>query len=359
MLHLGLSSKEIRKNFSNKKILITGHTGFKGSWLALFLNKFNVKLYGISLKPLNTYDHFNISDVKKFTKTFFVNINNLKKTHDIIKKISPDFIFHLAAQPLVKESYTNPLDTWNTNVIGMLNILKSSIECRNLKGIMVITSDKCYQNNEWNWGYRETDRLGGHDPYSSSKAGCEIAAKSFYESFLKQRKISLHTVRAGNVIGGGDWSQNRLIPDIFKAAKKNKKIIIRNPYATRPWQHILDCTFAYILLANKMLKLKNNNYDCFNVGPEVDSNRNVISLVKEYKKINSKFDYKIIKSKKQKEAQFLYLDNSKIKNYINWEPQMNFEKTISYTFNWYENFMNKKKCISENQLNEYIEEIKL
>lgn len=358
-MHRGISFKKLYKTFSNKKILVTGHTGFKGSWLTLFLKRLNSKLYGISLEALNDYDHFNILNTKKMVKTSYIDINNYKKTHTQIKKINPDFIFHLAAQPLVKESYVNPINTWSTNVIGTLNVLKSSLSCKNLKGIMVITSDKCYQNNEWTWGYRETDRLGGHDPYSSSKAGCEIAVKSFYESFLRKKKISLYTTRAGNVIGGGDWSINRLIPDIFRAVKKNKKIIIRNPKATRPWQHVLDCTFAYILLANKMLKLKKNTYECFNIGPENDSNKNVISLVKEYKKINNKFNYKLTISKKQKEAQFLYLDNSKVKKYLDWKPEMNFEKSLSYTFNWYENFIKKKNCISENQLDEYIKKIKL
>ena len=219
----GIKFKDLHKTFTNKKILVTGHTGFKGSWLTLFLKRFNAKLYGISLNALNKNDHFNTLNSRSYIKTSIININNLKKTRNEIKKINPDFIFHLAAQPLVRESYKNPIDTWTTNVIGTLNLLKSSLVCKNLKGILVITSDKCYENNEWIWGYRENDTLGGHDPYSSSKAGCEIAVKSFYNSFLKEKKISLCTVRAGNVIGGGDWSKDRLIPDIFESIKKKKK----------------------------------------------------------------------------------------------------------------------------------------
>jgi CDP-glucose 4,6-dehydratase len=356
----GIKFKDLHKTFTNKKILVTGHTGFKGSWLTLFLKRFNAKLYGISLNALNKNDHFNTLNSRSYIKTSIININNLKKTRNEIKKINPDFIFHLAAQPLVRESYKNPIDTWTTNVIGTLNLLKSSLVCKNLKGILVITSDKCYENNEWIWGYRENDTLGGHDPYSSSKAGCEIAVKSFYNSFLKEKKISLCTVRAGNVIGGGDWSKDRLIPDIFESIKKKKKILIRNPKATRPWQHVLDCTYAYILLAQKMLKSKKNNfYDCFNIGPEISSNKNVISLIKEYKKINHEINFKIKNKKNYKEAQFLYLDNSKIKKYLDWQPALNYKKSLLYTFNWYEKFIFEKKCISETQVNDYIKQINL
>ena len=245
--------------FKNKKILITGNTGFKGSWLTIWLNLLGAKLYGISNNIPTQPSLFKEANLDQIINNNFIDIKDIDKVHSIIKTIKPDFIFHLAAQPLVSKSYSNPTETWQTNVIGTVNILESlRLLNKNCIGI-IITSDKCYENQEWVWGYRESDRLGGSDPYSATKGAAELAFNSFYRSFFSEKsltKIRIASARAGNVIGGGDWTPNRLIPDCVKSWSKNKKPFIRNPNATRPWQHVLEVIYGYLLLSIKTVTQK-------------------------------------------------------------------------------------------------------
>ncbi len=340
--------------FKNKKIIITGHNGFKGSWLTLLLNYFGAKIYGVSLKKNNS-NLFPVLNFSKDITNLNCDIKNFKKINKIISDLKPDYIFHLAAQPLVSDSYYDPKLTFSTNVIGTMNILDSVKTLKNECISIIITSDKCYKNNEWNRGYKENDILFGEDPYSASKSMCEILVNSYYKSFFKNNKnIHLATARAGNVIGGGDWSKDRLVPDIIKNYQKNKTIFIRNPKSTRPWQHVLEPLRGYLMLALKIKKEKLSG-SSFNFGPETIDCKEVNQLVNElslhfkFKKINYK------KSLKFKESKLLKLNCSKAKSIIKWKPNLNFKKTILLTSNWYKDyFINKDPIsISQKQIKEY------
>ena len=304
----------LRKFYKNKKILITGHTGFKGSWLAFVLHQFGAKVYGYGLKPNKVMSNFKVLNLSKHINNFFFDIRNEQKLNSCIKKIKPDIIFHLAAQSLVKNSYKNPLFTIQTNVNGTLNILNSALKQKNLGAVLIITSDKSYKNKEKITGYKETDELGGIDPYSASKASAEIVTHAFIKSyFIKNKKIGVATARAGNVIGGGDWSDDRIIPDFIKSIRNNKKFYLRFPNAVRPWQHVFDVIYGYLLLGKKMFG--NQNYNgSWNFGPSKKNLLTVRQLINFIKKeIN--FDKKII-IKKQKdfhETKLLVLNSAKSK----------------------------------------------
>ena len=329
--------------FKNKKILITGHTGFKGSWLSCVLNYFGAKVYGISHKK-------NVSliykkKISKYKKEFFFNLNNLQKTKKIISKVNPDIIFHLAAQSLVYKSFEKPLITWQSNLIGSLNIMLSLSELKRKVTLIMITSDKCYKNKETNKGYTEVDELGGEDPYSASKAATEIMINSHFASFLKKnKKIKIASVRAGNVIGGGDWSNHRLVPDIIKSWIKNKKVKISNPKSTRPWQHVLEPLNGYLRLAYMLNKNNNLNGQSFNFGPNKKNNFTVLDLTKELSKPFKKKNQWITKNfKKFHETKLLRLNSSKSEKLLKWKPILNFKDTAEYTAQWYINYFYKKK----------------
>ncbi len=245
------------KFYNKKKILVTGHTGFKGSWLTLFLNELNADIMGISLPPKTAEDFFVVNKLDKLCDSHILDITNFLSVQKKITQFQPDLIFHLAAQPLVRYSYLHPLETFQTNVMGTANILEAVKNIQSPCAIVVITTDKVYQNKEWNYPYRENDRLGGKDPYSASKACVEMLISSYQNSFFNPKDFGVHhkalaTARAGNVIGGGDWSEDRLVPDIIRAIKNNSEIIVRNPEAVRPWQHILEAASGYLLLGEKL-----------------------------------------------------------------------------------------------------------
>ena len=264
--------------------MVTGHTGFKGSWLSLILNYFGATILGVSDTVPTNPSHFKIyKNLKKF-KSKKVDISNKDKIKKIIFDYKPDFIFHLAAQALVKKSYLNPVKTWRSNTFGTLNILDALRDYKKVV-VVLITSDKVYKNIEKKTGYKETDLLGGKDPYSASKTAAEIVSRSYMESFLLKNNLSTVIARAGNVVGGGDWSENRLIPDCVKAWSKNKKVIIRNPNSTRPWQHVLEATMGYIILAASLKQNKNLNGEAFNFGPNTKKNYKVIECVRKMKKV--------------------------------------------------------------------------
>ena len=347
----------VKNYYKNKKVLVTGHTGFKGAWLSLMLKHFNANVYGISLKPSHKDNLYNYIK-NKFKKDLILDINNFKKLHKAIKTIKPDIIFHLAAQPLVFESYKNPISTFHTNLIGSLNILHSSIELKNIKVVM-ITSDKCYKNKEWIWGYRENDELGGLDPYSASKACAEIAIKSSVQSFIHS-KPQVITSRAGNVIGGGDWSKNRIVPDLIKSWYRNETAIIRSPEATRPWQHVLDPIYGYMLLPLYMKTQNFQNGESFNLGPDLDNEYRVIDVIKklQYHLQGLKFEIRS-NNKKVYEAGLLRLNCEKSKLRLNWKPKLSFDETLKFTADWYEFFYKNKRnkknieLFSSNQINDY------
>ena len=267
--------------WSNKRILITGHNGFKGSWLSLFLMKLGAEIYGISLKNEDPNSLFNKLGIQKNINERIIDIRYYDGIKKAISSFAPDIIFHLAAQPLVRESYLKPLETWSTNVMGTISILEALRESKKKVVFIGITTDKVYYNNEWIYGYRENDRLGGADPYSSSKAATELAISSWKQSFSNNRDFLISSARAGNVIGGGDYAKDRIIPDIFRSLKEKKILNIRNPRSTRPWQHVLEPLWGYMLLAEKMNK-DSSFSDSYNFGPEYNSNRSVQEVVEHF-----------------------------------------------------------------------------
>lgn len=331
--------------FKNKKVLITGHTGFKGSWLSLYLYLLGAKVYGISLSPIEKFNNFQISNIKKILKRNYIfDLRNYRKFKKTVNSISPDIIFHLAAQPLVSVSYKNPYLTWTSNLISALNLCDILKEYKKKVTCLIITSDKCYENLELKRGYTESDRLGGKDPYSASKASVEILCKAYFQSFFRHKKnITFATARAGNVIGGGDWSIDRLIPDLIKSIQKNKTLDIRNPKSTRPWQHVLEPVNGYICLAEALQSNKKINGESFNFGPGKIKNYNVKDVILKFQKYFPKLKYKIFKSKKFSESNLLKLNCEKAFKLLNWKQKLTFEETISFTASWYKSFLTQNK----------------
>ncbi len=350
--------QKILKSFKNKRVIITGHTGFKGSWLSLWLYMSGAKIMGISNGVLTKPSHF--ESIKLQNKIISINedIRNLEKIKKLFVNFKPDFVFHLAAQSLVKKSYKDPIETYKTNTIGTLNILESLRLIKKKCVAVIITSDKSYKNLEIKRGYKENDLLGGIDPYSSSKASAELVIQTYVKSFFKIKKnITIGIARAGNVIGGGDWSQDRLIPDCIKSWSKNKKVLVRSPRSTRPWQHVLEALAGYLLLSNKLLKNKKLNGEVFNFGPPNKKNFNVIDVIKNMKKTWKKVNWKIIKKDRlYYESSLLKLNSNKAKKILNWKCVLTFKETIELVASWYKTFYEKKKkneCISMNQIRLY------
>ena len=351
------------KVFKNKRILITGHTGFKGSWLSLWFKNLGADVMGVSIDIPTKPSHFQLINLEKKVRSKFVDITDLKKLKKIFISFKPDYVFHLAAQSLVKKSYKNPLLTYYTNAIGTLNVMESLKSLKNNCIAVIITSDKSYKNLEIKRGYKEEDELGGADPYSSSKASAELIIQSYFKSYLVDKKnIRLAVARAGNVIGGGDWSENRLIPDCVRSWSKNKKVIIRNPDATRPWQHVLDALYGYIILSLNLRKNRKLNGQAFNFGPGLNNNYKVIEVLTLVKKLWQNIFWKTIKLKKKEfESSLLKLNSSKANLILKWKCSLSFRESIYLTIEWYKNFYTKKKNMydfSIKQINLYIKKLK-
>lgn len=320
--------------YKGKKIFVTGNTGFKGSWLSIWLLELGAEVVGYALPTKHKLDNFAACDLENKLTQHYGDIRDFEQLNAALQQANPDYIFHLAAQALVLDSYEDPLTTFNTNIMGTANLLQAARSCKNLKSIVLITSDKCYENKEVVWGYRETDQLGGKDPYSASKAGAEIVAYAFYHSFYKESTIRIATTRAGNVIGGGDWSGNRLIPDIFKNIRENKTVVIRNPSATRPWEHVLEPLSGYLQLGLKLEDSKDFE-GAWNFGPSTYVHYSVADVVKEIEK-NTPVDFELGDIPQQHhEATFLKLDITKAASYLEWLPQLNFEDMIQFTVDGY------------------------
>ena len=335
----------LRNVYRNKKIIITGHTGFKGSWLSAWLILLGAKVIGISDKFTTYPSHFKSLKIRKKIKHYSQDIRNLKMIKKIFIKHKPDYVFHLAAQPLVKTSYNDPIKTFETNMIGTLNVLESLRFIKNKCTAIIITSDKVYKNFEIEKGYKETDKLGGYDPYSASKASAELIIQSYIKSyFLKKKNILIGIARAGNVIGGGDWSENRLIPDCVKSWSKNKVVLLRNPQSTRPWQHVLESLWGYLLLSFKLEKNKKLHGEAFNFGPDNKSNYDVYSVVKLMGYFWKNVRIKKFKSKKENlyESGLLKLNSNKAKRLLKWKTILTFDETIKLVADWYKNYYNKK-----------------
>jgi CDP-glucose 4,6-dehydratase len=327
-------AEKLFDRFKGKKVFITGNTGFKGSWLSIWLKELGAEVYGFALEPKSDMDNFVKCGLDHKVNQTYGDVTDAELLSKELTRIQPDYIFHLAAQALVIDSYRDPVETFMINVMGTINVLQAARSLTNLKSIVLITSDKCYENKEVVWGYRENDELGGKDPYSASKACAELAAKSMRDSFYKDSKIGIVTVRAGNVIGGGDWSENRLIPDIFKSIRANEVLEIRSPNATRPWEHVLEPLSGYIHLAI-MVEDSKKYEGGWNFGPSTYVHYNVLDVAKEISK-STELTYETTKSEGGfHEANFLKLDITKAANYLNWHPQLDFEETIRFTVEGY------------------------
>ena len=347
-----------KKNFwSGKKILITGHTGFKGSWLSLWLNYLGANLVGFSLDPEGPKSNYHQIQLSELMVSLRGDIRDKDFVDKTLKEYQPEIIFHLAAQSLVRKSYADPISTFSTNVMGTANLLEAARLSDSLKAIVLITSDKCYQNLETNRRFKETDPLGGHDPYSSSKACAELVSLSYRKSFLRDLNISIATVRAGNVIGGGDWAEDRLIPDLVRGIESEEKIKIRNPKAIRPWQHVLEPLSGYLGLARKLWN--DDNYaSAWNFGPNSKDERNVGWVANYFLK---KFQLKEMLTLDQEvnppEAFYLKLDSKKAKTLLDWNPKWNLKIALDETHYWYKESFTTKNMqeFSLNQINKYQE----
>jgi CDP-glucose 4,6-dehydratase len=335
---------KLKKFWLNKKVLIIGHTGFKGSWLSILLKHLGSKVFGYSLAPKKKNLLFKSLNIEKLIdKNFFSDINNTASLKKFILNNRPEIIINLAAQSLVKESYLKPIETYRTNLMGALNILNICKNIKNIRSILMITTDKVYKNKDKNISYKENDQLGGNDPYSSSKAASEIAIESFRKSFFsKPRMAYIATARAGNIIGGGDWSNGRLIPDIFKSYFKKKVLNLRYPNAIRPWQHVLEPIYGYLILSQKLYEKKSFALGSWNFGPNYNNFINVKELVK---RISDSLDYKIkfrvIKIKNFYETNILKLNSNKAKNLLKWRPILSQKEMITFTNDWYINLRTK------------------
>jgi len=339
--------------YKNKRVLLTGHTGFKGSWLALWLQMMGAKVTGISLPPEMSPNHWSLLGLD--IESCAIDIRDEALLRKKIIEIDPEIVFHLAAQPLVRRSYRQPLETWATNVMGTANVLDACRQLRNLVAIVVVTTDKCYENKEWVWGYREIDPLGGSDPYSASKGGSELVAASYRSSFYNlEASPLLATARAGNVIGGGDWSEDRLIPDLVRAIEGKKTLEIRSPNATRPWQHVLECLSGYLVLGQQLLQRNAATAEAWNFGPDREGNRQVRQVLAELKKNWSRVEWSCNDAPQPHEAQLLHLDSSKARENLSWRPVWTFDEGVAATAEWYRAWLDRRDIISLSQLNAYI-----
>jgi CDP-glucose 4,6-dehydratase len=346
-----LVMESFERTYHGRRVLVTGHNGFKGSWMSLWLSKLGADVIGISLPPIGFENHYrslslNVVDLN-------VDVRDFQKISTIFEKYQPEIVFHLAAQPLVNRAYQYPLETWTTNVIGTANVLEACRQSRSVRASVVVTSDKCYEDQRWVYGYREGDTLGGHDPYSASKACAELLTASYVSSFFSSEKGPLiATARGGNVIGGGDWSELRLVPDVIRAYQSDTELVLRNPSAIRPWQHVLDCCNGYLLLGQKLLTGDDRYVGAWNFGPSIHERASVEKLVTSFAEKLS-MSLKVSVCKGLHETEFLHLDSSKAFSKLGWRPRWGFQETVTKTAEWYTSWIDSGRSLSTFQLDEF------
>lgn len=340
--------------WQDKRVYLTGHTGFKGSWLSLWLQSMEAKVKGYALKPTTTPNLYTEANIGDKIESEFGDIRNLKQLQASMIDFNPDIVIHMAAQPLVRLSYKEPVETYETNVMGTVKVLEAARNCTNLKSIVSVTTDKCYENKEWLWGYRENEAMGGHDPYSSSKGCAELVCSAYSRSFLREKGIGLATARAGNVIGGGDWADDRLIPDILKAFEHKQTIIVRNPNSIRPWQHVLEPLSGYLVLAQELYKSPEDYAEGWNFGSQDDDAKPVDWILdKMASKWQGKVNWQLDDNSQLHEAGLLKLDISKAKSRLHWQPTWHLDNSLERIIKWHQAWMNKE------DMNRYcLEEIK-
>ena len=339
--------------WSGKKVFLTGHTGFKGSWLSLWLQEMGSLVKGFSLDVNTAPSLFLLAKVANGMDSEIGDIRDLDQLEKSMVSFNPDILIHMAAQPLVRDSYLDPVETYTTNVIGTVNVLESARKCKNLKAIVSVTTDKCYENKEWEWGYRENEPMGGYDPYSSSKGCAELVTSAYRRSFFNtDDSASLASARAGNVIGGGDWAKDRLIPDVLRAFENSESVTIRNPYSTRPWQHVLEPLSGYLVLAQALFLHGGKFAEAWNFGPRDEDCKSVSWLVNKIARAwESDATWIIDEKVNPHEAGFLKLDCSKAKSKLNWNPVWDIKTTVNLIVEWHHTFLNggdmRKQCMEE------------
>ncbi len=338
--------------YRNRRVFLTGHTGFKGSWLALWLARMGAHVTGMSLPPETLPNHWDL--LKLDIDGHSADIRDPQAVAEAVKKANPEIVFHLAAQSLVRRSYQQPRETWETNIMGTINLLEACRDCKNLKAIVVVTTDKCYENTESTEGYQEDDRLGGHDAYSASKAAVELAVASYRDAFFcGPNSPAIATARAGNVIGGGDWAENRLIPDLVRAMAAGKTLEIRSPNAVRPWQHVLEPLSGYLLLGQRLFEGRGDFSGAWNFGPDADEAMTVEKVLERLRVKWPDVNWKNVPGTTMHETQILLLDNSKARHVLGWEPVLDMDRQLDMTAAWYRAYLEKKAVTSLAQLDEY------
>ena len=323
-----------------KRVFLTGHTGFKGSWLSLWLQSLGAEVTGYALSPPTTPNLYEVAEVAQSMTSFIADIRDLPKLKKAMQTTQPDFVIHMAAQPLVRQSYADPVETYATNVMGSVHVLESVRNTPSVKAVVVVTTDKCYENKEWPWGYRENEPMGGHDPYSNSKGCAELVTAAYRSSFLQQQGIAVATARAGNVIGGGDWAADRLVPDILRACEQSQPVRIRNPKATRPWQHVLEPLSGYLRLAEKLYNQGQVFAEAWNFGPQ-DEGAKPVQWIVEHMVNNwgNGARWQIDGGTHPHEANYLKLDISKAKVNLNWQPCWPIAIALQKITDWHQAYL--------------------
>jgi len=345
--------------WQGKRVFVTGHTGFKGSWLALWLQQMGAVVKGYALTPPSKPSLFDVARVGEDMQSDIGDIRNLEQLKASMLGFNPDILIHMAAQPLVRLSYREPLETYDINVMGTAKVLEAARSCPNLKAIVSVTTDKCYENKEWVWGYREDEPMGGYDPYSSSKGCAELVTSAYRRSFLAEQGVGLASARAGNVIGGGDWAEDRLIPDILRAFEKGQPVIIRNPASTRPWQHVLEPLSGYLVLAQALYDHPTAYAEGWNFGP-FDEDAKPVSWILD--QMVSKWQgarWQLDEAAHPHEAGYLKLDISKAKARLNWQPMWRLEQTLNRIVDWHQAWLAgadmHQRCLAE--ITEYMKDM--
>lgn len=339
--------------YRGRRVLVTGHTGFKGSWLSLWLRELGAEVTGLALDPSTQPSHWDLLSLP--IDDLRIDVRNAEMVRALITEAKPDIIFHLAAQPLVRRSYREPLTTWDTNVMGTAHLLDAVRHTPRVRAVVVVTSDKCYLNRELPRPYREDDRLGGHDPYSASKAGAEIVTASYRDSFFGEPGSALiATARGGNVIGGGDWSEDRLIPDLVRAVAAGESLVIRSPKATRPWQHVLDCLSGYLVLGQRLLAGEKDFAEAWNFGPADEGNRTVEQVLAGLADVWPQVHWRESTDAGPHEAGLLQLDIAKAQSRLAWRPVWGFEEAIGATARWYQRWVQSGDVSSAEELGVYV-----
>lgn len=323
--------------WKNRRVLITGQSGFKGAWLSLWLESLGAQVSGYSLAPPSQPNLFDSAEVARGTVAINGDLRDLAALKTALNNHQPEVIFHLAAQALVRRSYNDPVETFETNVQGTVHLLEAARQAESVKAIVVVTSDKCYENKEWPWAYRENDPMGGHDPYSASKGCAELVVAAYRRSFLAEAGILVASVRAGNVIGGGDWGEDRLVPDAVQAFARNETLQLRNPGAYRPWQHVLEPLRGYLMLARRLIEGDETCARALNFGPNAADARSVGHLVNTLSRLwGGNSDWSYCEDHSKHEANMLRLDNSLAQNLLGWHPSLTLDEALAWTVEWYQ-----------------------